>query len=89
MEEIDYWSNRYKKRDYICKSEINRRTLKQMNIPSAISVEQVVKDFNDIVSYGNFIILKTGNMLNPSQQRHTYYVNKHELYLYVIKGRLH
>ena len=87
MEEISYWTDRYKKRDYICKSEINRHTLKQMGLPNLVSVDEVVRAFSDLIKFGDYIILKTGNPLNSSQQRHTYYVSKYSLYQYVIKGR--
>lgn len=67
---------------YICRSKINKVTLKEMHL-SAFSVSEVCAVFDDLPG----VIVVVGNPLNSRQQRHVKFVLRHELYRAVVKGR--
>lgn len=72
------------KNRFICKSEINRKTAREMCLPDFISIEYIKKAFDELP---NKVYVRRGNLSNKNQTRVTAYVNKFELYNYIIKGR--
>lgn len=72
-----------KSNDYIIKSKINRRTLREMHIPDYVSVEQAKQDFDEC----DYRLVKTGVPFNTEKQRHTKLVSRYALYNKIIKGR--
>ena len=71
------------KNRFICVSEITRPNVRKMGIPDCISLDEVKKSFYQL----RYILVRTGNYKNKHQTRATRYVNKFELYHYVINGR--
>lgn len=72
------------KRRYICKSEINRYSMREMGLPDAMSVEYCKNEFDKFRDDRYVKIVITGNSLCSWKQRHTKYINKFAFYKFLM-----
>lgn len=79
----EFDNNISKNSDYISKSKINRKVLREMHIPDCVTVKSAKKDFNSCEGK----TCKVGSPYDKSRQRRTKFVSKYELYHEIIKGR--
>ncbi len=72
------------KRQWICKSEITRQNLDEMNIPSSITIKEAKEIFDSIKEDKYIRIVSVGNSINKNQRKHVKYVLKCALYKKII-----
>lgn len=76
-------NNLLKNKNYITKSNINRKTLREMHIPDCVTIKEARESFDEC----EHKLIKTGIPFNEKKQRHTKLASRYELYRKIIKGR--
>lgn len=65
---------------YICKSEITRDLLRELNIPDTYSVDKAKKVFDGLRHERYVILVETGSKFDASKRRKTKFVSKFFFY---------
>lgn len=86
MKKYNAFASEDVRRDYICKSEITRELLNELNIPKDITIDYAKKIFNDCIYKENVVWVYRGSSKDKKKRRLTPFVKRRTFYYELIKG---
>ena len=71
---------------YICKSEITKDLLRDLNISDSVTINYAKNVFDDLVDEDCYIVVPVGSIHDKSRRKHVKFVSKNVFYKALIKG---
>ena len=89
MKKYNAFASQETKDMYICKSQITRSLLNDLNLPNNLSLEYAKSVFEDCILKGNSVWVYTGSQHDNNKRRLTPFVLKLDYYKEFVKGLSH
>lgn len=87
MKKYNAFASQETKDLYICKSQITRSLLNELNLPNYLDIDYAKSVFEDCILRGNAVWVYTGSQYNKNKRRLTPFVLKTDYYQEFVKGR--
>lgn len=86
MEKYNGFASQEAKNKYICKSQITRTLLNELNLPNYLNIEYAKSVFEDCIYKDNVVWVYTGSKRDKNKRRLTPFVKKSDYYHEFVKG---